>query len=172
VKVISEMSRLPELKAALHELVGSRATEIGRTVNMVELGFDKGGETYRMHIQCAFRAVREELILIGTADMSFPRDDTAFDSRATRYDRNATMLTDRFQAGVFQVTEVKMSDSGSFVIELSHGVRLEAMPTCSGPFEAWRLFVKGDIDRHFVYPESSDYDGYPHYADADWPAPV
>jgi hypothetical protein len=176
VKVISDVSSVPELRDALRGLVGSRVTDIGRAAGMVELGFEKDGKVHRLHVQCAFRVVREGMILVGTTDMSFPQDrqmdpGVAYESRTTRFDGNARMLTDRFQAGAFQVTGTELAGSGSFVIELSHDLRFEAMPVCSGPFEAWRLFVKGDTATHHVYPESSLYDGYPNYANHDWPEP-
>jgi hypothetical protein len=168
------MSSLPELKTALHDLVGSRVTDIGRTLDMVELGFDKGGKIYRLHVLCSLRVVSAGQILVGTTDLSFPQDRqmdpaVAYESRKTRYDRATEMLTARFQGDAFDVVEAEMADSGSFAIETTYGVRFEAIPTCSGPMEAWRLFVKGDLDAHYVYPESSEYDGYPDYADGDWP---
>jgi len=175
--VNSEMPSLTELRNALHGLVGSRVTDIGRTVDMLELGFEKNGEIHRMHVLCSLRVVREGQILVGTTDMSFPQDRqvdpaVASESRTTWYDRNAEMLTARFQAGDFDVVDAEMADSGSFVIETTHGVRFEAMPTCSGPVEAWRLFVTGDLGTHFVYPDSSEYDGYPDRTEGDWPVPA
>lgn len=162
VKVVGDVSSLAELAESLQELVGSRVADLGRTVNMAEVGFEKDDETYRLHVQCAFRVVRGDQILVGSADMSYPEDrkadpDVAYDTNATMYDRNARRLTARFEASEYRVLATRMSDTGSVVIEITNSVGFEFMPTCSGPIEAWRLFgMKSRV--HYVYPDSADRD--------------
>jgi hypothetical protein len=159
---------LPELRAALQALTGSRVTDIGQSISMVQVGFDQAGTVHRLHIMCSMRVVRGEQILVGTTDMMFPDPDVAHDPPKTLFDRNAKMLTALLEDADFRVLGAEMADSGSFVLEVTDSVRFQVIPTCSGPFEAWRLFAKGDRDTHYVYPESSLYDDYPDYADSDW----
>jgi hypothetical protein len=50
-----------ELATAISGLEGSRFVELGRTLNMVEVGFVRGEEEIRLHVQCPFRVVRDGL---------------------------------------------------------------------------------------------------------------
>jgi hypothetical protein len=45
---------------------------------------------YRLHVQCAFRVVRGEQILVGSSNMSYPEDRKADPDAA--YDMNAWRL--------------------------------------------------------------------------------
>jgi hypothetical protein len=148
------------LADALRVLEGSRVTDLGRTVNMAEVGFEKDSVVYRLHVQCAFRIVRGAQILVGTSDMWYPEDreadlDAAYDMNATMYDRNARRLTARFGASEYRVVSTRLGEGGSVVIEATDSFRFEFMPTSSGPIEAWRLFALGS-GVHHVYPASAD----------------
>jgi hypothetical protein len=156
------MTALPELSAAVSALEGTRIVDLGRTLNMVEVGFERGGALYRLHAQCPFRVVHGARILVGSTDMNYPEDrkadgNLAYDTYATMFDRNAKRLTERFAAGEFLVVSAVLRENGEIVIELPESVRFEVFPACSGPVESWRLFEKGS-DVHHVYPDSADRD--------------
>jgi hypothetical protein len=137
---------------------------ISRTLNIVEIRFQRdsaeGGLPDRLDAQCAFRAVREEQILLGSYDMSYPKDrnsssSVAYDSYATIFDSNAALLTDLFESREFHVIDAKLGQAGEVTLSLTDSVRLEVLPACSGPqVESWRAFEKGG--EHFVYPEEQD----------------
>jgi hypothetical protein len=156
------MSSLADLSAAVSALKGSRVVDLGRTLNMVEVGFERGGVTYRLHAQCPFRVVRGAQILVGSYDMHWPEErkadkDVAFDMYVTMYDSNAKILTDMLAASEFHVIDAEMRENGEILLEIADSVRFEVFPACSGPVESWRLFEKGS-DVHYVYPDSSDRD--------------
>ena len=86
------MSTEAELRAGLGRLVGARVTDVGRTVNMVEVGFTLGEVETRLHAQCPFRFVGGDTVLIGSEDLAYPAtrgDETAYAERRTMYDRKA-----------------------------------------------------------------------------------
>ncbi|GLZ37139.1 hypothetical protein [Actinokineospora sp. NBRC 105648] len=160
---------------AVRGLVGARVTDVGRTADMVEVGFDVAGAEHRLHVQCAFRLVRGAQILLGTTDLGYAenRSDTraaAFENRTTMFDRNARRLTDRFAVTGYEVVLAEVSEIGAVVIEASDAMRFEVVPTGAGPAECWRLFERGS-DVHHVYPESADHDEPPDCSDdGPWPS--
>jgi hypothetical protein len=172
-KVVDDLSSLTGLRLALGALEGSQVTEIARAANIVQVAFNKAGVVHRLHVQCALRVIRGQQILVGSTDMNYAEDpkadpDAAYETQATKYDYFARRLTAIFEASEYRVLSTELSDTGSFAIESTDFFRFEAIPICSGPIEAWRLFEVG-ADEHYVYPESSLYDGYPNYASSDWP---
>lgn len=48
------------------------------------------------------------------------------------------------------VASVVVGTAGEMIVEWTSGTRLEAFPDCSGPVEAWRVFVRDG--RHYVFP--------------------
>jgi hypothetical protein len=156
------LSSLTELAQAVTDLKGCRVTDLGRTVNMAEVGLRRGDAIYRLHAQCPFRVVRGNRILLGSVDMAYPAErnadaKVAYEMRTTMYDRNAQLLTNRLSAGDFPVIEAEMNETGAFFFEIPDSVRFEIFPACSGAVEGWRLFRKGS-DVHYVYPDSADRD--------------
>jgi hypothetical protein len=148
-----------ETVQAVRGLRGCRVVSLGRTVNMVEIAFQRdGGPVYWLHASCQFRAVRAGRVLIGSYDMHWPAvrhtdSDVAFDTYTTMYDSQATKLTGVFRAGDFRVVDADVLDTGDLVIDLTDSVRFQAIPTTSGPVECWRLFERGG--EHHVYPRDS-----------------
>ncbi|MEV6896269.1 hypothetical protein [Amycolatopsis sp. NPDC051372] len=66
------MSTEAELRLGLARLVGARVTDVGRTVNMVEVGFAIGDVETRLHAQCPFRFVGGDTVLLGSEDLAYP----------------------------------------------------------------------------------------------------
>ncbi|WP_026423741.1 hypothetical protein [Actinokineospora inagensis] len=155
------MSSLRELDEALRALRGARWTDVDRTVNMAEVGFQLGDVEFRLHVQCPFRIVHREKVLLGSVDMRYPQrrsDDPgeAFDERVTMYDRNARKLTDRLTT-TDTVSDTSLEPDGAFTITVADDIRIQAFPASAGPVEAWRLFERG-ADIHYVHPDSADQD--------------
>ena len=153
------LTSLDELAAAVDGLKGWRVTDVGRTLNMVEVGFARYGAVYRLHVQCPFRVVQHAHIALGSSDMYYPLDrkvgqDVAFDTYATQFDRSAKILTERLGPDGVPVLDAKMQENGAFFVEVEGAARFEVFPAISGPKECWRLFQKGS-DVHYVYPASA-----------------
>jgi len=143
------------LRFAVRALEGAKFTDVGRTVDMVELGFTRQTESVRLHVQCPFRLIRGDRILLATADMRYPLDrsgdrSVAFDTRTTQFDRLAAIITSLLTEKVCSVTRAKLGAGGAVRLECGDDLRLEVFPDVSGPVECWRLFVKGSDD-HFVF---------------------
>jgi hypothetical protein len=145
-----------ETVEAVRALAGCRLTDFGRTVNMAEISFERDdGTKLWLHASCQLRVVREGRILVGSYDMHHPMakntdSDAAFDNRTTMYDRQATRLTAVFTSDAYVVLAADVLDTGDLVIDVTDSVRIQAIPTCSGPIECWRLFERGGD--HHVYP--------------------
>jgi hypothetical protein len=65
---------IDRLRPAIRALEGARIADVGRTVDMVELGLRREAEWIRLHVHCPFRMVRNERVLLGSADMGYPLD--------------------------------------------------------------------------------------------------
>ncbi|WP_149179241.1 hypothetical protein [Streptomyces sp. TRM49041] len=136
-------------------LEGAVIRSVGRAASMgvVELT-GPHGEDLRVHIQCAFRFLRDRQILLGSRDMTYARDDAgpdAFDTFSTVYDARGALLTRVLAGARPQVEHVRVGDGGTLVLEASRGFRIEAFPDCSSPEEeAWQAFERGGP--HYGYP--------------------
>lgn len=143
------------LRSAVQALEGAQFTDVSRTLDMVERGFTRQSELVRLHVQCPFRLLRGDRILLATADMRYPLDrdgdrSAAFDTRTTQFDRLATILTSLLAEKAPSVTQATLGAGGVVRLECGDGLRLEVFPDVSGPVECWRLFVKGSDD-HYVF---------------------
>jgi hypothetical protein len=153
---------------AVHELRGTRLTEIRRVANLVIVVFGPDdGTGWAIHAQCPFRVLHGDVILLGTRDLNWAGEcgadrAEAFETGQTKYDAQAEFLTSRFAAGDFRVTATEFGPGGRLVVEATEdgdAVRLEVFPDCSGPWiESWRLFRLGTTDEHFVYPTAAGRD--------------
>jgi hypothetical protein len=144
-----------ELTAAIAELCETRFVAVGRTLDMVEVGFIRGDDEVRLHVQCPFRIVRHAKVLLGSTDYLYPLNRhadraLAFDRYETQFDRSAKLLTEMLGDGL-PVHDAHLRDDGAFHLATAEELRIEVFPAVSGPIECWRLFIKGSGE-HYVYP--------------------
>lgn len=144
------------LAGAVAGLRGAILTDVGRTLDLVELGLRRGDDVLRLHAQCPVRILRNGRILLGSDDMHWPQPGAtdrrvAFDRHETMFDRTARRISEGFRAGPVTVREAQLTPDGSIQLDATEGFRVEVLPVVSGPVESWRLFVKGS-DQHHVYP--------------------
>jgi hypothetical protein len=88
------MNSQTELAAAIADLCGTWFVAVGRTLNMVEVGFIRGNDEIRLHVQCQFRVVRGARVQLGSTDFRCPLKDhsdraLAFDRYETQFDHSA-----------------------------------------------------------------------------------
>jgi hypothetical protein len=153
------MALTSDLAAAIANLCGIRFVNIGRTLNMIEVGFARGTDDVRLHVQCPFRVVRRARILLGSTDYRYPLPGhsdrgLAFDRYQTQFDRSAKRLTEMLGDGL-PVLEAHLRDDGAFRLATGNEMQIEVFPAVSGAIECWRLVVKGS-DVHYVYPPVDD----------------
>jgi hypothetical protein len=109
-----------------------------------------------LHIQCAWRIVRGDEIVVGIGDLWAPADEdvdvpTEFDwrGRVTRRDRRMARLPED-ETRAFEVQRVDVGDAGAIRIVLEAGLALDVFPSNSLAGERWRLFRPSVDEPHFV----------------------
>ncbi|MCS0634085.1 hypothetical protein NX801_00080 [Streptomyces sp. LP05-1] len=134
---------------------GAVFRSVGRAVSMGVMEFTgPDGREVALHIQCRFRILHKDRVIIGSQDMRYPRKGAgadAFDAFQTMYDTNAEKLTGVLGEARPRVAGVTLGRAGALTLDCEHGFAIEVFPDCSGPFEAWRAFARPDGD-HLGYP--------------------
>ena len=86
---------------------------------------------YSLHVQCPWRIIRNETILVGSGD-----------------DR---LLVALFEGGrEFMVEAVDLGKAGTLRIDFEKGFRLELFPNDSSDDEHWRLFGTADDSQGLI----------------------
>ncbi|MFF9813603.1 hypothetical protein [Streptomyces sp. NPDC014006] len=135
-------------------LTGAEIRSVGRAAGMGVLELTGAhGEDLGLHLQCAFRIVRDGQVVLGSRDMSYVRDgagDDAFDTFGTLYDDRAAILNRVLAGARPTVRDVHQGAAGALTLEAAHGFSVQAFPDRSGGEEAWRALVRGGP--HYGYP--------------------
>ncbi|MFD4720335.1 hypothetical protein ACFWOY_09135 [Streptomyces sp. NPDC058423] len=139
------------VRRLLHQAV---VRSVGRAVGMGVVEFTgPGGEELGLHIQCPFRFVHDDRVLLGSQDMKYPQKGagpSAFDDFRTVYDERAQLLNGLLTKAGPRVESVDLGKAGDLTLSWGPGIRLEVFPDCSGREEAWRVLVRGGA--HHGYP--------------------
>jgi hypothetical protein len=109
-----------------------------------------------LHLQCPFRVVGGGHLLLGSQDMNYPQRDAGpnfFDDFTAMYDSAAVVLSERFASSHLTVTSVDVGAAGALAITCESDLRIDVLPVCSGPFEAWRVFRRDSTCPHHGYPQ-------------------
>jgi hypothetical protein len=112
---------------------------------------------YALHVQCAWRIIQNDRVIIGDRDLYYPADYRAgaeipdefdWDHNPNRRDR---LTSSFFEDGKreFVVKEINTGEGGILHIMMSEGYSLQIFPDSSLPIESWRLFKVGQRG-HFV----------------------
>ncbi|GAC1542962.1 MAG: hypothetical protein NVS2B7_16420 [Herpetosiphon sp.] len=112
-----------------------------------------------LHVQCPWRIVCPDSVVVGFADREFPAgadpytDPPNFDwhiQGVNRCDERIAMILGLRVDNPFVVQEIRVGMAGSFGICLTDHYALEVFPDHSLEDEYWRLFRPGVEDSHFV----------------------
>ncbi|GHG41142.1 hypothetical protein [Streptomyces hydrogenans] len=138
-------------------LMGATVRSVGRAADMavVELQGPQGA-TIGIHVQCPFRVLQEETLILGSRDMRYARQRPnidAFDRFETVYDARAATLNKILGQLQPTVHDVTLGQAGSLAVEWQPYFRVEIFPDCSGSAESWRVFEQGGC--HLGFPEDS-----------------
>src|SRR4030095_13034377 len=103
---------------------------------------------YALHVQCPWRIIRDETILVGSGDLYYPADDFSADGIPNNFNwdrdpnRRDHLLGVLFESGTreFMVEAVDLGKAGTLRIDFEKGFRLELFPSDSSDDEHWRLF--------------------------------
>jgi hypothetical protein len=156
-----------ELQSASAALLGLRLWSSGRASDLQWFSFGeqrtittmKGttsqvGE-FALHVQCPWRIVRADVLVVGSRDLYAPADEEApvpdefkYDGVVTRRDkRMAELFADDT---VLTVRAIDVGEAGALGIALDSGHILELFPNDSTLGEDWRLFRPYRDDPHLV----------------------
>ena len=158
-----------EIEDALRVLQGLPMWAAGRTaVSLLWLHFggihdvvDRSGPKtvgdYALHIDCPWRIVQRDVVVVGALDRFYPgdgHDDDDFDwnhSRDTRWDRRLQQFMERYGTSGPIVRAIEMRGAGAFALRFDDEVSFEVFPNRSVDIEYWRLFEPYRRDtRHVV----------------------
>jgi hypothetical protein len=160
-----------QIEQATAVLIGKRLWRCTRAADLAAFQFgDRRASTtwngeprevgeYALHVQCSWRIVRHEKVIVAHRDLYYPAiyDETQpFPSNfnwdiqgANRRDR---LIQEFFQNGSrsYRVERTEAGSAGAFRLTLEQGLALEIFPDDSFEDEHWRLF-EPDMERpHFV----------------------
>jgi hypothetical protein len=132
-----------EVQEALSVLVGKLLWSCGNAAGLEWFSFgerrtvsglrgEKEVGEYALHVQCAWRIISDECILVGGSDVHRPLGN---DSRCPN----------------LVVQGVEAYEAGHFVILLEKNSALEVFPDDSSEDEHWRLFKPYSDDPHLVF---------------------
>jgi hypothetical protein len=159
---------ISSIHQALTPLVGLPIRCIGRAMNLLWLQFGelhrvpnrRGGTKvvgdWAVHVQCPWRLIRHDRILVGYHDFYYtPDGGPAKDWHAgerTRFDDVTSMICAEFDKMPPVVASVQVDDVGGFSVRLSSEHRLDVFPDRSDETcDQWRIFQPGVDSKHFVF---------------------
>lgn len=160
------------IDAAVEVLIGLPLSYAGRAADMLTLGFGEQkprefrgrvstvGE-FAIHIQCPWRIVRDDSMLVGYHDMRYPPtgvSDDGFDPNEERTKRDE--LVELFMLHGEQGHLVRRATGaamGDLRLDFADGCFLEITPDFATQSNAndlddeyWRFFPTGELSKHFV----------------------
>ena len=162
-----------EIESVMSPLMGLPLWDAGRAADLLWLAFGQRrtipdfqgkpkevGE-YALHVQCAWRFVQGEKVLVGNRDLYYPRGyrdakeeiPKEFNWDVQGANRCDEMLAVLFAGGAnqFVVERIEAGQAGEFALLLESGFTLQIFPNDSLEGEHWRLFKPGSDERHTSY---------------------
>jgi hypothetical protein len=160
----------PEIEKATSVLVGKSLWKCTRAADLGSFHFGAHrqvrtfrGDTvevgdYALHVQCAWRIVQKDQIVVGSRDLYYPADYIEGEEvpAAFEWDRDPNrrdkLLSSFFENGTrqFTVRAVDVGPASSLYIALSEDHSLDLFPYDSLKVEHWRLFEPDKDHPHFV----------------------
>ncbi|MEG0269184.1 MAG: hypothetical protein RR653_09725 [Clostridia bacterium] len=148
--------------------------EFGNIVTKKVFGRDENGKPtwveesageYALHLQCSFRIVRDDHIVLAKNDMFQPStdylgshsldesndipDDFDYDQRgANRMDE--ILSTTFLELNGFFIASIQMMKTGDLNLVFRNGFQLNVFVDVSGDVECWRFFRANHDDTHLV----------------------
>lgn len=135
-------------------LVGKSLKKIGRCANLAWFIFG-AEESFSIHVQCPWRLISNNNVLIASNDIYVPKDltyseDFNWDSiGATLFDKKA----EKFNAEEKRVVKLVDINALGDILMLFDNIKLETFVDNSSREEQWRFFQKGG--KHMVVRPSS-----------------
>jgi len=161
------------IEQALSVLVGLPLWDSGRAADLQWFHFGKSRTVitrkgtskevgdYALHVQCAWRILASDSIVVGSSDLYYPPgnprdrpDDFDWEvPEGNRRDQRIRLFMQEHAAQPLVVTSVEADKVGSIRLSLTHGYSMEVFPDDSVNdeySEHWRLFQPSTETEHFV----------------------
>jgi len=157
-----------EIQSALDVLVGKDLWASGRAADLQWFQFgqcrtvtdSRGGAKevgeYALHVQCAWRIRKGDVVIVGSRDLYSPAEDTK-DGQHFDWEIPGTSRLDKRIHSIFEnetrhllVSVVEAREAGSFTVQLENDYELDVFPHDTLPVEHWRLFRPYKDEPHFV----------------------
>jgi hypothetical protein len=159
-----------KMENTLAELIGKTMWACRRAANMATFQFGRRRQVqdfygrpaevgeYALHVQCAWRIIRGDTVVVGSQDLYYPADYDASESIPEDFDwdrdanRRDSLLRALFEGDpmTFAVRRVDLGPGGACRIEFDGGICLELFPSDSLAHEHWRMFATEDGGSQFV----------------------
>ena len=141
----------------LRVLIHSELINCGRCNSMDWLWFNQLGSIYAIHLQCPWRIVDQERVLLANEDMYYPNTEFSGDYDEFEWDNQGGNLFDEKVGQVLNTEKEKWtiksyvtSPFGDLEIEFENGKKLQIFITGSTDSEQWRFFKKDRNEPHIV----------------------
>jgi hypothetical protein len=111
---------------------------------------------WALHVQCAWRILQGDRIIVGDRDLAYPENYQQEDPIPDEFDwdvspnRRDQLLASLFMGHAFVVRSIEVGAIGSLSIRLTEGLSLDIFPNDSVSKEYWRLFEPDKGGLHFV----------------------
>jgi hypothetical protein len=133
------------------------AFQFGQRIQVKDY-YDRPSEIgeYALHIQCAWRIVKLNTVIVGNRDLYYPAAAADDDSVPEGFDwardqnRRDRLLESLFSARSLTVRDVQVGAAGTCRIDFDDDTSLEIFPDDSLTHEHWRLFATQDVDKQLV----------------------
>ncbi len=158
------------IERAITPLIGMPIWGWGRAADLASFQFGRERQVadsrraakivgeYALHVQCDWRIIQEEKIVVGYRDVySPPRDfgdQSKFDWRSEKRNRRDDLLDSIFAGGSRVVESIDVGLAGYLRIFLGSRLWLEVFPNDSEEHEHWRLFRPYTNEPHLVVTDS------------------
>lgn len=140
----------------------------GRACNLFWIGFGKLVKRknsrgiydeiaeYSLHIQCPWRIVRNNVIVIASQDIYIPKtniewtEDFDWDVQGENiFDEKTNQFFSNYNDNLI-VSRVLVDEYGGLEIDFNDEFKLQIFPSASVDEEVWRFFKTKDLNSHFV----------------------
>lgn len=171
----SSMQNLPKI---LNDLIGSSLWDSTRAADLEMFSFGPqktvtkfSGRsvvvgTHALHIQCAWRFLRNGTPVVASQDLCCPADKSRLEPLdAPPFDwekepnKRDQLLSALFVHGKksFELLAIESAQAGQLRFEFDSGLTLDVFPTGSGSAEQWRLFETSDGGNYLVFNGNSPW---------------
>lgn len=158
-----------KIETHLNILIGQPLIISNRASNMQMFGFGKWvvatrGESrkvgeYALHLQCAWRIVSSNEILVGSSDMYYPNGNPDVEQEdwdwdvvgKNRCDEQINFFLEQQVGNQLILKNIIADEVGSLTLLFKKDIKLEVFPNNSLSDEHWRFFKSGTDESHFVF---------------------